>query len=133
MSSYSIFIKTLTGKSISVEVDNRTTLRQLKDKIQEKEGVPPDQQRLIFAGMQLENDDTFLIDWNIQKESTVHMVLRLRGGPGFAVGGANDVTNFRENISQGRVPKPSAITYEVRSIRLCFSSISNLRLNSLRY
>ncbi len=74
-----LFVKTLTGKTVSIEVEEGESIEDVKAKIAEKEGIPPEQQRLIFGGQQLQDSKT-LDDYNVGDDATLHLVLRLRGG-----------------------------------------------------
>eukprot|EP00246_Nothoceros_aenigmaticus_P002087 TRINITY_DN12849_c0_g1_i2.p1 TRINITY_DN12849_c0_g1~~TRINITY_DN12849_c0_g1_i2.p1 ORF type:complete len:157 (+),score=38.99 TRINITY_DN12849_c0_g1_i2:98-568(+) len=72
-------VKTLTGKEIEIDIEPTDSIERIKERVEEKEGIPPIQQRLIFAGKQM-NDDKSARDYNIEGGSVLHLVLALRGG-----------------------------------------------------
>ena len=77
--TFQIFISTLTGKTVTIVVRKDDSVKNLKEKVQDREGIPSDQQRIVYAGKELLDHKT-LSDYDISKDATLHLVLRLRGG-----------------------------------------------------
>jgi len=88
-----VFVKSLTGKTITLDLDYSDTIGVVKQKIEAKEGIPPNQQRLVFTGLELEYDEWTVANYYIERESTFHLVLCLRGGM------------FDESSAQSGMPK----------------------------
>jgi len=91
-----VFVKTLTGRTIMIEAKNTTSIYDVRKSIDDKEGIPPNRQRLIYAGRGLVRYDYLLLDYGIRKESTLHMVLILRGGMHHPSSGHNDYSHTEE-------------------------------------
>mmetsp|Transcript_53658 Transcript_53658/g.65775 ORF Transcript_53658/g.65775 Transcript_53658/m.65775 type:complete len:288 (+) Transcript_53658:70-933(+) len=122
-SCYQIFVKTLTGKTITIDIHPSCTISKLKELIRRQEGLPPDQQRLIYAGKQLEDGRT-LVDYEVAKESTIHLVLRQRGGMYDEISGRRGFEVLSDEIvlADGRKVKLEGNSWKLEGSERSFAS-----------
>eukprot|EP00490_Sorites_sp_Unknown_P001705 CAMPEP_0114647064 /NCGR_PEP_ID=MMETSP0191-20121206/5552_1 /TAXON_ID=126664 /ORGANISM="Sorites sp." /LENGTH=288 /DNA_ID=CAMNT_0001860069 /DNA_START=57 /DNA_END=923 /DNA_ORIENTATION=+ len=121
--NHTIFVKTLTGKTITIDIHPSCTISKLKELIRRQEGLPPDQQRLIYAGKQLEDGRT-LVDYEVAKESTIHLVLRQRGGMYDEISGRRGFEVLSDEIvlADGRKVKLEGNSWKLEGSERSFAS-----------